>query len=132
MFQQDVIPISVATLMPSSAVGLDLYQAEQDTGTLVLYRGAEYPLAMNDLIRLQQRGVSRLFILKEAQGRYQKYLRQLASASTDDKRIPMVARLGAIDAVVRDVLSRSLDPQDAAKTVTAAGQLGKVGLGEVF
>ena len=88
--------------MPSSAVGLDLYQAEADSDSLVFYRGAEYPLALNDLVRLQERGIHRLFIQKESKGRYQKYLRQLASAPTDDPRRPMVARLGALDSVVGD------------------------------
>jgi len=126
MFLQDVIPISVSTLMPSSAVGLDLYQTEPDSDSLVLYRGAEYPLAPSDLVRLRERGVHRLFIQKESQGRYQKYLRQLASAPTDDPRIPMVARLGAMDSVVRDVLSRTLGSDDSTKAVSAAGQLGKI------
>jgi putative nucleotidyltransferase with HDIG domain len=126
MLASDLIPISIATLMPSSTVGLDLYQAEQDSDALVLYRGAEYPLAASDLVRLQQRGVTRLFIQKESQGRYQKYLRQLASAPTEDSTIPMVARLGAMDAVVRDVLTRSLSSNDSEKSVAAASQLGKV------
>jgi len=112
--------------MPSSAVGLDLYQSEPDSDSLVLYRGAEYPLAPDDLGRLRERGIHRLYILKESQGRYQKYLRQLASSPINDPRISMVARLGAMDAVVRDVLSRSLGSDDSAKSVNAAGQLGKI------
>ena len=126
MYLKDAIPVSVSTLMPSSAVGLDLYQTEPNSDSLVLHRGGEYPLALSDLAHLQDRGIHRLFILKESQGRYQKYLRQLASAPTDDSRIPMVARLGAMDAVVRDVLSRSLSLDDSENSVSAAGQLGKI------
>ncbi len=45
----DFIPISVATLLPTETVGLDLYQQEIDSERLVLYRGAEFPLSMDDL-----------------------------------------------------------------------------------
>jgi len=126
MFEKDVIPISVSTLMPGSACGLDLYQTEPNSDSLVLYRGAGYPLAPSDLVRLKERGIHRLYIAKESQGRYQKHLRQLASAPLDDLEIPMVARLGAMDAVVRDVLSRSLGSDDSATSVSAALQLAKI------
>jgi putative nucleotidyltransferase with HDIG domain len=124
MSDLDFIPISVATLLPSSAVGLDLFQTEQDTGRLVLFRGADYPLAPQDLQRLHQRGVKRLYISKESQNRYQKYLRQLATADAEDTRIPMYARVGAMNEVVRDVLSRALSTTDDDQAVTAAEHLG--------
>ncbi len=126
MPEADYIPISVATLLPSATVGLDLFQAEQDTGRLILYRGAEYPLAARDLKRLKDRGVHRLFISRESQGRYQKYLRQLASGPIEDGRIPMQARLGAMNEVVRDVLSRSLTAEDNGQVIHSASHLGKV------
>ena len=77
----DFIPISVATLLPTEAVGLDLYQQEADSERLVLYRGAEFPLSMDDLERLRGRGVHRLYISKESRASYQKYLRKLATTN---------------------------------------------------
>ncbi len=131
MLCTDFIPISVATLMPSAAVGLDLFQTEADSDRLVLYRGADFPLAPVDLKRLQERGVTRLFISRESQGRYQKYLRRLAASPVDDDRVPMQAKLGALDEVVRDVLSRSLTADDSRQVASAASQLGKIVAGTV-
>jgi HD-GYP domain-containing protein (c-di-GMP phosphodiesterase class II) len=126
MSDPDFIPISVATLLPSSAVGLDLFQIEDGTGNLVLYRSADYPLAPHDLKRLHQRGIHRLYISKDAQARYQKYLRQLASIPPEDTRVPLYARLGAMDEVVRDVLTRSLSSENDQQAVSSATHLGKV------
>lgn len=126
MSDPDFIPISVATLLPSSAVGLDLFQIEEGSGRLVLFRGADYPLDPQDLKRLHQRGINRLYIAKEAQSRYQKYLRQLASIPPEDTRVPLYARLGAMDEVVRDVLTQSLSTKDDQHAVSSATHLGKV------
>lgn len=122
----DFIPISVATLMPSSAVGLDLFQTEQDSGRVVLYRGANYPLAPKDLQKLHQRGITRLFIAKESQARYQKYLRQLASLPIEDTRVPMQTRVGAMNEVVREALTSSLNSEDTSQAVISASHLGKI------
>lgn len=126
MSEVEFIPISVATLMPSSAVGLDLYHTEPSTGRLSLYRGASYPLAAQDLGRLRQRGIKRLFIQKESLCRYQKYLRQVATAAPDDDRIPMQARVAAMGEVVRDVLSQSLVASDTQEAINAAAHLGRI------
>ncbi|MGV3486931.1 MAG: HD-GYP domain-containing protein, partial [Planctomycetaceae bacterium] len=126
MSDLDFIPISVATLLPSSTAGLDLYQTEPSTGQFFLYRGAEYPLAAQDLGRLRQRGVERLYISRESHNRYQKYLRQLVTAQADNDRIPMPARVAAMNEVVREVLSRSLISEDEKEAITAARHLGKV------
>jgi HD-GYP domain-containing protein (c-di-GMP phosphodiesterase class II) len=119
----DFIPISVATLLPSEVVGLDLYQQEIDSERLVLYRGAEYPITLDDLNRLRGRGVSRLYISKEARATYQKYLRKIAT-SNDPQSIPLSARAGALNEVVRDVLHLAFAKENLDQTVNAAEQLG--------
>jgi len=122
----DFIPISVATLMPSSAVGIDLFQTEQDSGRVTLYRGADYPMAHKDLQNLQQRGITRLFIAKESQARYQKYLRQLASLPMEDTRVPMRVRVGALNEVVREALTSSLHAEDTSQAVASASHFGRI------
>lgn len=119
----DYIPISVATLLPSEAVGLDLYQQEQQSNRLVLYRSADYPLSFEDLERLRGRGIHRLFITKDSRAIYQKYLRKIAT--TDDPRaIPLAARAGALTEVVRDVIQVAFTKGSIDQTIQAAEQLG--------
>lgn len=119
----DFIPISVATLLPTEVVGLDLYQQDPDGDRFKLYRGSEFPLTMDDLSRLHNRGVFRLYIPKASQPTYQKYLRQIAT-STDKESVPLSARAGALNEVVRDVLQSAFSRKDTDQTVHAAEKLG--------
>jgi len=119
----DYVPISVATLLPTESVGLDLFQQEQDSDRVVLYRGSEYPLSINDLDRLRGRGVHRLYISKESRTVYQSYLRTIATTK-DTGSIPFAARAGALAEVVRDVLESSFKSDNVDRTVKAADQLG--------
>jgi HD-GYP domain-containing protein (c-di-GMP phosphodiesterase class II) len=123
MDQADFIPISVATLLPTNAVGLHLYQRELDSESLILYRDADFPLTMEDLHRLRNRGVHRLYITKEARGSYQRYLRKMATTS-DPTQVPVSARAGALNEVLRDVLEASFNRNETDKTVVAAEKLG--------
>ena len=119
----DFIPISVATLLPTEAVGLDLYQKEDASDRLVLYRGAKFPISIDDLDRLRGRGIHRLYISKEARATYQKYLRKIATTS-EPGAIPVAARTTALNEVVRDVLHLAFSKDDVDQTVNAAEQLG--------
>ncbi len=119
----DFIPISVATLLPTEAVGLNLYQQEADSERLVLYRGEEYPITLDDLDRLRSRGIHRLYISQESRSLYQKYLRRIA-IGTDNTSIPLAARAGALNEVVRDVLQSAFHNNDVDETVSAAEKLG--------
>ena len=123
MNASEYIPISVATLLPTSVVGLDLFQEESKQHRFALYRGAEYPLTLDDLQRLRARGVSRLFIAKDARRKYQKYLRKLAT-SVGKSNIPVSARAGALNEVVRDVLQSAFTSRDTNQAVSAAEKLG--------
>lgn len=119
----EFIPISVATLLPTAVVGLDLFLREAKAEGFQLYRGSDYPLTLEDLNRLKGRGVHRLFIRKESSSIYQGYLRKLATAS-NDKSIPLSARVCALNEVVREVLEATFQRDDTDKTVLAANKLG--------
>ncbi|QDT02293.1 Cyclic di-GMP phosphodiesterase response regulator RpfG [Rubripirellula lacrimiformis] len=121
----DFIPISVSTLLPREVVGLDLYQREASSESFKLYRAADYPLTMDDLGRLRGRGVSRLYISKASQSVYQSYLRRVATSSKNDA-VPLTARVGALNEVVRDVLQTAFQREDVDKTVHAAEKLGSL------
>ena len=119
----DFVPISVATLVPTETVGLDLYQQEQDSERVVLYRGSEYPLSLGDLDRLRGRGIHRLYISKESRSVYQSYLRTIAT-NGENGSIPFTARVGALAEVVRDVLESTFASENVDQTVKAADRLG--------
>jgi putative nucleotidyltransferase with HDIG domain len=119
----DFVPISVATLLPTESVGLDLFLRERDSDRVVLYRGSEYPLSINDLDRLRGRGVHQLFITKESRSEYQTYLRTIATTG-DSGSIPFAARVGALAEVVRDVLESAFKHDSVERTINAADQLG--------
>lgn len=119
------VPISVATLLPSAAVGLDLYQRVDESGAIVLYRGGEFPLTHADIYRLRKRGVTRLLIRKRSAADYQKYLRTLASTDGENSG-STPARVGAMNEVVRDVMSQLFENADVGETVEKATTLGKL------
>ena len=121
----DFIPISVATLLPSDAIGLDLFQEQRESTHMILYRGADYPLTTADLDRLRGRGVNRLFIAKDSRAVYQRYLRRVA-VSGNEATVPVSARAGALSEVVRDVLQAAFSRDQLDQTVRAAGQIGSL------
>ncbi|TWU56746.1 Cyclic di-GMP phosphodiesterase response regulator RpfG [Rubripirellula tenax] len=125
MLGADYIPISVATLLPTEVVGLDLFQQESKNDQYKLYRASDYPLTMDDLSRLRGRGVTRLYISKAARAVYQTYLRKVATSSDSDS-VPLIARVGALNEVVRDVLETAFKRDDVDKTVHAAERLGSL------
>ncbi|QDV68307.1 Cyclic di-GMP phosphodiesterase response regulator RpfG [Rosistilla carotiformis] len=117
------IPISVSTLVPSSVVGIELFQEEQDDRRYVLYRGSDYPLEQIDLVKLRSRGVNKLYIRKNEQASYQSYLREMID--NPGANVPVSARAGALNEVVRDLLGsafRSGDPNASVSTATYLGE----------
>jgi len=125
MSETSYIPISVATLVPSHTMGVDLFKRDEQSGRCVLYRGAEYPLREDDLRRLRGNGISRLFITKEARAEYQQYLRQIAEGSGKDETSISV-RPRAMNEVVLDVLESAFAEGDTEETVSVVKQLGSV------
>ena len=120
----DYIPVSVSTLQPREFAGINLYQRESDDGDFVLYRREDYPLGSEDLERLQQRGVHRLFIESAARDSYQDYLRSLIDPAIDHDNESLPARAGALNDVVRDVLETEFRSGATDQTVSEAARLG--------
>ena len=79
----DYIPVSVSTLKPSESAGINLYQREADEGKFVLYCAEDHPIEQQDLDRLHQRGVHRLFIESCSRYSFQSYLRDLIKQRYD-------------------------------------------------
>ncbi|MEZ6088151.1 MAG: HD domain-containing protein [Pirellulaceae bacterium] len=118
----DYIPISVSTLVPSTMVGIELFQQDPQSDSYALYRGGDYPLQDGDLQRLRSRGIKKLFIRKLDQGSYQRYLREMIDNPQADA--PIAARTGALNDVVRDLLGSAFQTGDADASVMTAAYLG--------
>ncbi len=73
----DYIPVSISTLQPAEAAGMNLYRREAEDGKFALYCAEDHPLKKEDLDRLHQRGIHRLFIESGCRDSFQTYLRNL-------------------------------------------------------
>ncbi|TWU20583.1 Cyclic di-GMP phosphodiesterase response regulator RpfG [Novipirellula galeiformis] len=124
MLAVDYLPISVATLLPAKTVGLDLFQREQDSGRYVLYRGATYPLTLDDLERLRGRGIHLLYIGKDSGPRYQAYLRRLLDTDLGAVDVAPQLQAGALNEVVLDSLRSAFGSRDLNEAVATISQLG--------
>ncbi|MFG0253654.1 MAG: HD-GYP domain-containing protein [Rhodopirellula sp. JB053] len=124
MFVTDLIAISVSTLSTSSPVGADLYCRVDNSDRAQLFRGANYPMASEDLNRLKSRGVNQLYIERESRAQYQEYLRELASG--DDDSATNEQRSAALNEVVLDVLATNFKGKDTDNTVDAAAELSGI------
>lgn len=102
----------------------DLYRADESASRLVLYRGSDYPLTTDDLQRLRERGVSRLFIESDRRDDYQQYLRKMVFESDSESSLPVSARTEALGSVVRDILESAFAGGDANETIQSAHELG--------
>ncbi len=126
MFDPGFLPISISTLVPTTSVGMDLYQLSEETQRPVLFRGGDYPLKLDDINRLRERGIQCLYIAADKREAYQSYLRQIAQGDESLGNIPMAARVGALNEVVRDVLKKSFGDDDVDQTVQVAGELAEM------
>ncbi len=124
MFVTDLIAISVSTLSTSAAIGADLYCRIDNTDRAQLFRGANYPMASEDLNRLKSRGVSQLYIERESRAEYQEYLREVAAAG--DGSVNNEQRSAALNEVVLDVLETSFRGKNTDDTVDAAAELSGI------
>jgi HD-GYP domain-containing protein (c-di-GMP phosphodiesterase class II) len=124
MSSAGLIPISVATLQPNSAVGLDLFFFPPGSSHPVLFRAGHFPLTERDLARLAESSVTRLFILCEERDRYQTYLRNTLDSLFERGDEPFQARVKTLNELVRDMLSGSFSTGDTGAIVQDAQELG--------
>jgi putative nucleotidyltransferase with HDIG domain len=121
----DFIPVSVTTLVPADAAGMNLYR-RRDNGSFALYCSSEIPLHQDDLDHLGIRGVKQLYIESGSRECYQNYLRNLIEPGDHDPAVSLTARTGALNNVVRDVLESTFKQEDTNETVAALSHLGSV------
>src|SRR5687767_7878309 len=103
--EQQFLPISLATLHPSSVTNFSLYIQENSELPIRLYRGPDYPVDEEDVERLIERGVANLYIDVHEHDAYQQYLRANFNTILGDESLTVKRRFGCLNAVVRDVLA---------------------------
>ncbi len=121
-----LIPISMATLSPTSLLGIDIYLRASSHCTAVLFcRANEYP-DFERLLPLVSQGVNKLFIDSGDRGKYQRYLRENWADLLADESSPLANRAAIMSEVIRDVLNEEFSNGDTASVVAATQRLGKV------
>ena len=121
----DFIPVSVSTLLPAEAAGINLFQRDDSGERFVLYCADDHPLLDADLNRLRAKGVKQLFIEGHARESYQEYLRGMIAAEPGDG-VTGEARAGALNHMMLDVLETSFRGGDTNATVASATLLGNM------
>ena len=119
------LPVSVATIVPSTMVGVPLFIRVDNCPLPRLYRGSEYPLAESDLDDLLARGVTTLHIRLIHYHRYQEYIRQSLPELLTDPSVPMARRFEALNHVARDVLQEIFRCKSVEQAVAQADAFGK-------
>ena len=119
------IPVSVATLYPTDGLGVDLYIRPPGCEEPILYCAHTLTVKQEDLWRLEDAGVTRLYIRREERGRYQQFLREHLDGWLRDPAQPMKARAAMLNEVVRDVLNESFSGGKTQEIVDHAHQLGQ-------
>jgi HD-GYP domain-containing protein (c-di-GMP phosphodiesterase class II) len=125
MNTQVFIPVSVATLYPTEGLGVDLYIRPAGCDDPILYCARTLTVKQADLWRLEDSGVTRLYIRRDERQAYQHFLRQHLDGWLRDPAQPMKARAAMLNEVVRDVLSESFAGGNTQAIVESAHALGK-------
>ena len=117
------IPVSLSTLYPTDGLGLDLYIRPQGYERPVLFC-AGAPLQQRDLSRLEETGITKVYIRRESRPRYQEFLREHLDTWLGDSALPLSTRAAALNEVIRDAIGGSFKGGRIDAIVGAALRLG--------
>ncbi|HZL86751.1 MAG TPA: HD domain-containing phosphohydrolase [Pirellulaceae bacterium] len=118
------IPVSLSTLYPTDGLGLDLYIRPQGYERPVLFSSGA-PLQQQDLSRLEETGITKIYIRRESRPLYQEFLREHLDSWLNDAALPLSTRAAALNEVVRDTIGESFKSGKADAIVGAALRLGQ-------
>lgn len=112
-----LLPISMATLTPGAALGVDLYVRRQAHDQVTLLFREDQQVDWATLESLQKDcDEFKIFVDRKHQQRYQQYLRDKWHDLTTDTSSPISARLNMMSEVVRDVMSEQFKGAEAKNT----------------
>lgn len=125
MINTGFIPVSVATLYPSEGLEVDLYIRPPGCDEPILYCARTLSVKPEVLWRLEDSGVTRLYIRRDERRAYQQFLRQHLDGWLRDPAQPLKRRAAMLNEVVRDVLNESFASGQTDVIVDSARQLGQ-------
>lgn len=123
--QRGFMPISVSMIVPDDMPAMSLYLKRTPDAAPRLYRGAEYPVTKKDLEELTKAGIKTLYLSCGEHATLQQYLRDNLSDILHDETISLKQRFGALNEVMRDVLSECFKRDDTGETIDHVQGLGE-------
>lgn len=120
----ELLPVAVATLIPTGRLEFDLYLKPEAHHRPRLYRECNYPLTDDDVAKLIERGLRTLYLAASDQVRYKRYLRENLDAYLNDETKAPEARVQVLHAVGRNVLEESFQHPDTGRAVHSAEEVG--------
>jgi HD-GYP domain-containing protein (c-di-GMP phosphodiesterase class II) len=114
------IPVSPTTICPSEVTDFPIFVRDDLETPIRLYRDVDNPFEADDLQRLIDGGVKKLYITLDDHDRYQRYLRKNFVAILSDEGLPIEHRLNCLNEFVRNVLAEAFTRRDMANTVETA------------
>jgi HD-GYP domain-containing protein (c-di-GMP phosphodiesterase class II) len=118
---QGYLPVATATLFPATEISCDLF-VQRSGHEVQLYRNHSYPLAADDLERLQRSGIDHLYIRTCDAELYRQYLCQQVLHQTT---LPTEVRVTALREVTRVAFQDALEANDPNRAVHMASDLGR-------
>ncbi len=119
------MPISVAMFVPDTMPPMSLYLKRTPDAPPRLYRGRDYPITQADLDALSAEGVKTLYLSCGEHVTLQRYLREHLTDVLSDESTSLKQRFGALNEVMRDVLSECFRRDDTTETVAQVKELGE-------
>ncbi len=123
--QRGFMPISVSMIVPDNMPPMSLYLKRTPDAAPRLYRGSDYPVTKDDLEELTKTGIKTLYLSCGEHGTLQQYLRENLSDMLHDETISLKQRFGALNEVMRDVLSECFRQDDTGETIEHVRGLGE-------
>lgn len=120
----ELLPVAVATLIPTGNLDFDLYLAPEANRRPRLYRERKYPLNAEDLEKLVERGLSTLYVSAFDQQNYKSYLRENLDAFLADEEKAPVHRVQMLHTVGHDLLEEAFEHPDPGEAVRGATEVG--------
>jgi putative nucleotidyltransferase with HDIG domain len=120
----ELIPVSLSTLIAGSAVGVDLFMCESLEARPVLFCTQDSAITPARLQQLSGEGVSKLYIHRDSYESYQGYLRENLALLLENESISPIDRVAIMGDVVRAVLKEQMPSKDTAQLVETCVDLG--------
>ena len=98
-----LIPISAATLLRCSNLGIDIYSRAISTDPPILFCGADQEITPEMYDTVSANG--KLYIHRAQRDEYQTFLREHYEDFVEDESLPVIERVSVLSEVIRDVLS---------------------------